>query len=126
MAGGVATGAAVTGTAAALRLSPQDAFDRVLAVLEPGGRVPAPSGSTLLFEKIRSRVLQEDVEYGVAEPPGCEVGRPLPLAVCLPGRGSNPRSVLSAELHYSRPNVGPMSFAPSVLPVRRSGPRTRR
>ena len=99
--GGVAAGAALGGALVALRMSPRDAVVRVLAALEPGGSVPAPSGSRIVYAKFSSRVLGEDVGYAVAVPPGHDVGQPLPLTVCLPGRGGDARSVLSSGLYFA-------------------------
>ena len=101
MGGGVAVGAALGGTLVALRMSPHDAVDRLLAALEPGGRVPTPSGAKIVYARFASRVLGEDVGYAVAVPPGHEVGQPLPLTVCLPGRGGNARSVFGSGLYFA-------------------------
>ncbi len=101
MGGGVAMGAALGGTLVALRMSPREAVVRVLAALELGGSVPAPSGSRIVYAKFSSGVLRRDVTYAVAVPPGSDIGEPLPLAVCLPGRGGDARSIFGSGMYFA-------------------------
>jgi len=99
--GGVAAGAAVGGALVALRMSPSEVVARVQAALEPGGRVPPSSGSRIVYATLSSEVLRRDVGYAVAVPTGSDLGQPLPLTVCLPGRGGDARSVFSSGLYFA-------------------------
>ena len=58
-----------------------------------GGHVPPPSDALVVYRTFASTVLGRHVDYGIALPPGRDLGTPLPVAFCLPGRGGDPRSV---------------------------------
>lgn len=100
-AGGVA-GAALLGGGLAIRYLPlRDWYYRSTGRYGKAGAIPLPSGATVFYERLPSRVLGFDVEYGIALPPGARRGEPLPVCFCLPGRGSSARAVLGPSLYMS-------------------------
>jgi S-formylglutathione hydrolase FrmB len=100
-AGGLA-GASVLGGGFAMRYLPlRDWYYRLTGRYGEAGAVPSPSGATVFFDTLPSRVLGFDVEYGIALPPGVRRGERLPVCFCLPGRGSTARAVLGASLYMA-------------------------
>lgn len=55
-----------------------------------GVDVPGASSVAKRDFTLRSRFVQEPVDYSIAWPPGTEPGDPLPVCFALPGRGGGP------------------------------------
>jgi S-formylglutathione hydrolase FrmB len=76
---------------------------------EPGA-LPPRHDVTYVYDSMPSRILGRDVDYGVAWPPGrSPLGRGLPIAFVLPGRGRGPREMLEGGLR-----LGDFAAAPIV------------
>ena len=81
--------AGVAGVAWAEHARVVRAVDRFIADRQ-GGPVPPASDALVVYRTFDSKVLGHAVAYGIALPPGFELGAPLPVAFCLPGRGGGP------------------------------------
>ena len=84
--------AGVAGAAWAEHARVERAVERFIAERQ-GGHVPPASDALVAYHSFPSKVLGHDVAYGIALPPGIELGTRLPVAFCLPGRGGGPSSV---------------------------------
>ena len=84
--------AGAAGAAWAEHARVEHAVERFIAERQ-GGHIPPASNALVEYRTFPSGVLGQRVEYGIALPPGIELGTPLPVAVCLPGRGGDPSSV---------------------------------
>lgn len=60
----------------------------------PQGARPPASGAVVRYETIHSPYVAEPVEIAITLPPDARPGEPLPVCICLPGRGGSGRDVM--------------------------------
>jgi enterochelin esterase-like enzyme len=110
---GHAAGATLAGGSLAARFAPwRDWWDRLAAEVDPSGRFLSHE-TTVRTASLRSRYVQDPVDYAIAWPPGVSPGTPLPVCFCLPGRGGGPPMGIAADVARAvrRGRVPPYALA---------------
>jgi enterochelin esterase-like enzyme len=82
--------------AAALGVDPERALRRITRDCGPEPPLPPASGIPVVRRTLRSRAVGGPVGYAVAVPPGAGAARPLPVCLCLPGRGGTGAGTLAS------------------------------